>query len=104
VPQDRNQEDEGLGRSKGGVTTKIHVLVDALGQVLKCILMAGNRNDITQGPALVEGVRDANILADKGYDWDAFVLQLEAQQYIPLISPPKKRKLPRAYNKHLSLA
>jgi len=43
---DRNQENEGLGRSKGGFTTKIHALVDALGQVLKCILMAGNRNDI----------------------------------------------------------
>ena len=100
----RNQENEALGRSKGGFTTKIHALVDALGQVLKCILMAGNRNDITQGPALVERMRGANILADKGYDCDAFVLQLEAQQYIPLIPPPKKRKLPRAYDKHLSLA
>ena len=39
---------EELGRSKGGFTTKIHALVDALGNPLKFILTPGQRNDITQ--------------------------------------------------------
>jgi transposase len=38
-----DQEIEGLGRSKGGFTTKIHAKVDALGNVLKIIITPGNR-------------------------------------------------------------
>jgi len=41
-------EDQALGRSKGGFTTKIHVMVDALGNPLKFILTGGHRADITQ--------------------------------------------------------
>ncbi len=43
-----NQEEAALGKSKGGFSTKIHALVDALGNPLKFILTAGQRNDITQ--------------------------------------------------------
>ena len=35
-----SQEQESLGRSKGGFTTKIHALVDALGNTLKFSLTA----------------------------------------------------------------
>lgn len=41
-----------LGRSKGRFTTKIHSMADALGNPLKFILTAGQRNDITQGEDL----------------------------------------------------
>ncbi|WP_375333832.1 transposase [Candidatus Tisiphia endosymbiont of Xenochironomus xenolabis] len=67
-----NQEEAALGRSKGGFSTKIHALVDALGNPLKFILTAGQRNDITQlkillkkwyGPTLyTEREADANLL------------------------------------------
>lgn len=40
-----NQEEVASGRSKGGFSTKIHALVDALGNPLKFILTAGQRND-----------------------------------------------------------
>ena len=43
-----SQVQEALGRSKGGFTTKIHALVDALGNPLKFILIPGQRNEITQ--------------------------------------------------------
>ena len=43
---------EALGRSKGGFTTKIHALVDALGNPLKFTLTPGQRNDITQAETL----------------------------------------------------
>ncbi len=40
-----NQEEEALGSSRGGFSTTIHALVDALGNPLKFILTAGQRND-----------------------------------------------------------
>ena len=38
--------EQALGRSKGGFTTKIHAMVDGLGNPLKFILTGGNRNEI----------------------------------------------------------
>lgn len=48
-------KDQALGRSRGGLTTKIHMLVDALGQPLRFIVMPGQAGDITQAPALLQG-------------------------------------------------
>ena len=47
------QAEQALGRSKGGFSTKIHVGVDGLGNPLRFILTGGQRNDITQGEALI---------------------------------------------------
>ena len=59
------EKDQGarecLGRSKGGFTTKIHVVVDALGQALRFSLTPGQRHDITQASTLLQGFKHANI-------------------------------------------
>ena len=95
------QEREALGRSKGGFTTKIHALVDALGNPLRFQLTGGQRNDITQAEALIEGIEDAYVLADKGYDCDAFVETIEQQRCTAVIPPRAKRKHPREYDEEL---
>ena len=84
------QEQEALGRSKGGFSTKIHALVDALGNPLKFILTPGQRHDVTQGDSLVQDLENTMLLADKGYDCNSLVEQLERQKSIAVI-PPKKR-------------
>ena len=63
-----SQEKKALGRSKGGLTTKIHALVDALGNSLKFILTPGQRHEITQALALIQDM----VIADKGYDRNVF--------------------------------
>lgn len=60
------QSDEALGRSKGGFTTKIHAVVDALGYPVALSLTPGNRNDITQAEALLENIQCDKLIADKG--------------------------------------
>lgn len=95
------QEGQVLGRSKGGFTTKIHALVGALGNPLKSILTPGQRNDITQGAALIEGLQDSVVIADKGYDSNAFIQRIEDQKCIAIIPPKKNRKIQREYDKHL---
>ena len=66
-----SQDREALGRSKGGFTTKIHAVVDALGQALRFTLTPGQRHDITQAPQLLAGFEDSAVIADKGYDANA---------------------------------
>ncbi len=76
----RGQHDrEALGWSKDGFTTKIHVIVDALGQALRFTLAPGQRHDITQAPKLLEGFENTNIIADKGYDSQALIAQIHRQ-------------------------
>lgn len=99
---EKGQHDrEALGRSKGGFTTKIHAVVDALGQALRFTLTPGQRNDITQASHLLEGFDNTNVIADKGYDSDALREQLEKQNCIPVIPPRSNRKTPRTYDEHL---
>ena len=86
------QDQEALGRSKGGFTTKIHALVDALGKPLDFILTPGQRSDVTQAPALISGIENAKILADKGYDADSFRAQIKEQNCKAVIPPRRNRK------------
>ena len=94
-------DQEALGRSRGGFTTKIHALVDALGNPLKFILTAGQRNDITQAEALLENVANTVVIADKGYDSNALIEAIKKQKSVAVIPPKKNRKVQREYDMHL---
>jgi IS5 family transposase len=64
-PQKGDQEEQALGRSKGGFTSKIHAVVDARGNPLKFILTDGHGNDVTQAVELLEGWETTRVIADK---------------------------------------
>ena len=75
-----------MGRSRGGLTTKIHRLADALGRPLRLIITAGQVDDATQAEALLEGQSDGAILADKAYDSNALrktIAEMKAEAVIP---------------------
>jgi transposase len=91
-----NQDNEGLGRSKGGFSTKIHAKVDSLGNPLKIIITPGQRSEITQAEKLLEGLQDSNVLADKGYDCDRLRSQIKIQNCTPVI-PPKSNRIETIY-------
>jgi len=92
---------QALGRSRGGFSTKIHVVVDALGNPLDFVLTAGQTHDVTQGPTLLEGRHPDYVIADKGYDSDTFIEIVEATDAIPVIPARKNRTEPRYYDVHL---
>ena len=58
--------DQAIGRSRGGPTTKIHVIVDALGNPLALRLTGGQVHDITQAEALAAEVQPEALFGDKG--------------------------------------
>ncbi len=92
-------EQEQLGRSRGGVSTKIHVAVDGLGQPTKIFLTPGQAHDVTQAPELIRDSQADKVLADKAYDSDALIAQIEAQGATPVIPSRANRKEPRDYDR-----
>nr|WP_234338060.1 IS5 family transposase [Streptomyces sp. NRRL WC-3725] len=53
----RGLRTPGLGRSRGGLTSKIHLACDALGRPLAFTVTGGNTNDCTQFTAVMETIR-----------------------------------------------
>ena len=66
--QKKNQGQQEIGRSRGGLTTKIHALVDALGNPTRFILTGGQVHDLNGADALIPYVQADTLLADKAYD------------------------------------
>ena len=90
-----------MGRSRGGLSTKIHAASDALGNPVRLIGSPGQRNDIAFAHDLVDGFAADATIADKGYDADhlcATIAETGAQIVIP---PKRNRKLQRAYDADL---
>jgi len=93
--------DQHIGRSRGGLTTKLHVAVDSLGNPVRVILTAGQISDIGQAGALIKDQPAEFIVADKGYDSDAFVETIRAQGSQAVIPPRSNRLNPRAFDRHI---
>jgi putative transposase len=91
-----------LGRSVGGFSTKIHILVDALGNPVEFILTGGQEADVTQAEPLMRGHEANAVIADKAYDSNAIVDAANRQGAEAVIPSKKNRKVPREYDKHLS--
>jgi transposase len=95
------QAEQALGRSKGGFTTKIHVLADALGLPVKLILTPGQTNEITQAPELIKGITGANIIGDRAFDSDEFIHQIISQKCTQVIPPRSHRNFKRDVDYYL---
>lgn len=92
-------DQEALGRSRGGFGTKIHVAVDGLGKPTKILLTPGQDHDVTQAPELIQDSEADKVIADKAYDSDALVAQIEAQGAVPVIPPRENRNEARDYDR-----
>lgn len=93
---------QALGRSRGGWSSKLHALVDALGNPLSLRLTAGQAADIHQAEPLLESVLPGAkaVIADKSYDADALIEHIEQAGAEAVIPPRAHRKQPRAYDQH----
>jgi transposase len=93
--QKKDGYDQAIGRSRGGLTTKIHLVVDALGNPLKVSLTKGQVHDITQAEPLTATLTPNALLADKGYDADRFIERLDLRGIAVVIPPKSNRKVQR---------
>jgi putative transposase len=90
-----------LGRSRGGLSTKIHAAGDALGLPVRLIGKPGQRHDIAFAHGLVEDIHAEALLADKGYDANHLVEKMEQKGTQVVIPPKRDRKIQRPYDTEL---
>jgi transposase len=92
--------EQALGRSRGGLTAKIHACVEGLGQLARFTLTGGQVADITQAQTLIEQTQPGAVLADKAYDADALLAYIEGKDAKAVIPPKTNRKNQRTFDKH----
>lgn len=95
------QAAQAMGRTKGGLNTKIHAVVDNRAHAVAVALGAGNEADVTVAPEMIEDLNNCSVISDKAYDSNGLRATVAAQSCKACIPPRTTRKEPIAYSKHL---
>ena len=103
-------ETEALGRSRGGLTTKIHARVDGNGRLFTLDLTPGQRHDATMAEVLMQQgairsgkrgrprLRPRRLVADRAYGARAFRAYLRRRGIQPVIPRKRNQKRGRPHN------
>lgn len=83
------------------MTTKIMAIVDGLGNLVDFTLLKGQRHDISGVKPLIKDKEFGALLADKAFDADWLLLDLEARGSKAVIPPKRSRLNQREYDKHM---
>jgi transposase len=84
------------------LSTKIHTIVDALGNPIGFHLTGGEAHDLVGADHLLPQMQADTLLADKAFDADERVIQpLTAAGKTAVIPSRANRKSPRDYDRHL---
>ena len=91
-----------MGRSRGGLTTKIHALVDANGLPIAIKLTEGQAHDGRSAADMLDGLQAGHILlADRAYDSNLLRDTMTAQGAWANIKPMAHRLDPPAFSPFL---
>jgi hypothetical protein len=98
----QSEQKTSIGRSRGGLTSKIHAVVDTNGLPVQLALSAGETHDNRLAGSLLSRLKPGSmLLADRGYDADwirALVTKRRAWANIP---PRSNRNEPICFSPHL---
>jgi transposase len=94
----RNRK-ESMGRSRGGLTSKIHAVVDTNGLPIRLALTAGEAHDNRLADKMLSRLKSGTmLLADRGYDADWIrTLNIDVLPPISLAASPGDRRKLRYY-------
>ncbi len=92
MPAPKKAGNQAIGRSRGGLSTKIHTLADAHGNPVGFFLTGGHEHDLTGADHLIPTMQASTLIADKAFDADARVLE-------PLRAAGKEAVIPSKANR-----
>ena len=91
-----------MSRSRGGLTTKIHALVEARGLPIRLVITPAQTHDTQTVAELLSHLpAKTMLLTDRGYDADAIRQMVAAQGAWANIPPKSNRKQPICFSPHL---
>ena len=82
---------QAIGRTKGGLNTKLAAVVDQRGRAVALGLAPGPRHDLSAVESLLPCLRRHRVVADKGFDADTFRTRLR-RQHTQVCIPPKRTR------------
>jgi transposase len=83
------------------MTTKIVALTDALGNLVRFVLLPGQRFETAGVPPLIDGVTFGALIADKSFDANAIIADLDRRGAKAVISQHPRRSKPRAIDQDM---
>ena len=90
-----------IGRSRGGLSTKIHMAVRGLGCPVRFTLTAGQKGDAPQAADLIDGLPAKVVMADTAYDSDALRRAIADKDALAVIPNNPSRTFKHPLDKHL---
>ncbi len=101
MPAPKKDGDQAIGRSRGGLSIKIHALVDALGNPVGFCLTGGEAHDLVGADQLLPSMQADTLIADKAFDAEERVLDpLAAAGKTAVITLRAHRSLPRDFDRY----
>lgn len=95
--------EQSIGRSRGGLTTKIHMVTASDRAVVGFSLSGGQAHDAPEGIALLEEIQRAKeqkyLLMDRAYEGENVRDTALKKGFAPVVPPKKNRKDPWEYDK-----
>lgn len=93
------QQAQAMGRTKGGLNTKLSALVDQHGRAVALSLAPGPQHDQHAVRPVLPDARGRRVVADKGFDADVFRLRLSRQRTRCCIPPKRGRLQPARFHR-----
>jgi transposase len=93
------QEDQAIGRTKGGLNTKLAAIVDGRGRALALGLAAGQRHDLKAMEPLLPCLRGHHAVADRAFDSQPLRLRLRLWRTRVCIPPQPNRRHQPAFHR-----
>src|SRR6202044_410763 len=90
----RGTSNQAIGRSKGGLTTKILALTDALGNLVRFVLLPGQRHDTIGVKRLIKDLRFGSFIADKAFDSNWIITEMQERGTNIVIAQHPRRAKP----------
>ncbi len=100
-PAQKGTRHQAIGRSRGRLTTKIVAPVDALGNLFRFLLLPGQAHDMKGVAPLIHDVSFAALPADKAFDADWLLQDLDERGATAVIPPKSNRKVQRDDDTHM---
>lgn len=92
-------QSQAIGRSRGGMTTKIMALADALGNLIDFRLLPGQAHDLRSTAVLIKGLTCGQFLADRAFDANWLREALTAAGIEMVIPTKSNRRFPAEFDR-----
>jgi transposase len=95
------QSAQAIGRTKGGLNTKICALVEGRGRLMAAVMAPGQVYEVEASAPLLETLRRILLVGDKGFDSDALRRQMRDQGCLASVPPRSGRRAPAWFHRGL---